>query len=254
MLNGLYTATSGLVMQQKRTEVIANNLANIDTKGYKRDVATFSQYMANPSVSPDDMIRASKYNKMINATTRLDDISTSYSIGHLQETGREFDFALTNPNAFFVVDTPFGIRFTRNGDFTVDSEGDLVTQEGFKVLSSTTQAQNVPVAQGSRFTVSDTGDILVNGVATGKIATAEFNDLTKLQKIGSNLFTAIDTLPEDSEFPGVEAGFLEGSNVNPMQEMVRMIEANRQFETYQKLITTIDDLNNKAINTVGAAS
>jgi flagellar basal-body rod protein FlgG len=223
MLNGMYTATAGLVMQQKRTEVIANNLANLDTKGFKRDVATFSQYMAKASESPDDMIRASKYNKMINATTRLDNISTSFSMGYMKETSREFDFALTNPNAFFVVDTPFGIRFTRNGDFTVDSEGDLATQEGYKVLSSLTQAQPVPVTQGERFVVSDTGDILVNGVPTGKIATAEFEDTTKLQKIGSNLFAAIDTLPEDSEFPGIESGYQEGSNVNPMQEMVRII-------------------------------
>ncbi len=254
MLNGLYTAASGLMMQQKRVDVIANNLANIDTKGYKRDVATFSQYLANPTGTPDDIIRNSDYNKMINATTRLDDISTDFSIGYMKETGRSLDLTLTNPDAYFAVDTPFGIRFTRNGDFTVDTEGDLATQEGYKVLSSLTTAQPIPVNQEGMFDVSNTGEIYVDGVATGRIAIAQFEDTKNLQKIGSNLFAAIDTIPVDSQYPGLEQGFLEGSNVNPMQEMVRMVEANREFETYQKLVQSIDDMNNQAINTVGSFS
>jgi flagellar basal-body rod protein FlgG len=70
--------------------------------------------------------------------------------------------------------------------------------------------------------------------------------------VGSNLYAAVDMLPEDSLNPGIEQGFLEGSNVNPLAEMVRMIEANRTFETYQKIVTTIDELNSKAVNNVGA--
>ncbi|TCK62115.1 flagellar basal-body rod protein FlgF [Seleniivibrio woodruffii] len=255
MLNGIYTATSGLLVQQRRMDVISNNLANANTKGYKTDTATFSQYLANAGKHPDDVIRNSLYNKTINATARLDGIQTDFSMGSMQETGRSMDFALTNPKSYFAVDTPFGIRFTRNGDFTVDMDGELTTQEGYKVLSNLTVPQNVQVPQGGvPFVVSETGDILVNGVAAGRLATAEFDDMTKLEKVGSNLFAAVDMLPAESENPGIEQGFLEGSNVNPVSEMVRMIEANRSFETYQKVVQTIDELNSKAANSVGSMS
>ncbi|MCD8554021.1 flagellar hook-basal body protein [Seleniivibrio sp.] len=255
MLNGMYTATGGLMVQQRRMDVISNNLANANTKGYKADTAVFSQYLANAGQYPDNIIRDSLYNKTINATARLDDIKTDYSMGNMQETGRQFDFALTNPNAYFAVDTPFGIRFTRNGDFTVDSEGELTTQDGFKVLSNLTVPQNIPIPQNAQsLVVSENGDLLVNGVPTMRIATAQFEDMDKLEKVGTNLFAAVDMLPEESENPGIEQGFLEGSNVNPLSEMVRMIEANRTFETYQKVVTTIDELNNKAVNSVGSMS
>ncbi|MGE4266615.1 MAG: flagellar hook-basal body protein [Deferribacterales bacterium] len=255
MLNGMYTATGGLMVQQRRMDVISNNLANANTKGYKADTAVFSQYLANAGQYPDNIIRDSVYNKTINATARLDDIKTDYSMGNMQETGRGLDFALTNPNSYFAVDTPFGIRFTRNGDFTVDSEGELTTQDGFKVLSNLTVPQNIPIPQNAQtLVVAENGDVLVNGVPTVRIATAEFEDMDKLEKVGTNLFAAVDMLPEESENPGIEQGFLEGSNVNPISEMVRMIEANRTFETYQKVVTTIDELNNKAVNSVGSMS
>lgn len=253
MLNGIYTAASGLMMEQKRVDVIANNLANVDTHGYKKDTPVFSQYLANAGKTPDDLIRSSDYNKMINATSRLDSISTSYEMGDMQETGRNLDFALTNPNSYFAVDTPFGVRFTRNGDFTIDSDGQLATQEGYKVLSSISQPQYITIPTGA-YSVTDTGDIMVNKVATDKIATAEFPDTTKLQKMGNSLFAAVDTIPADSQNPGLETGYLEGSNVNPIQEMVRMIEANRSFETYQKVVQTLDDISNKAVNSVGSLS
>lgn len=253
MLNGIYTATSGLMMAQKRVDVISNNLANVNTNGFKKDTPTFSQYLANATGNPDDMIRSSDYNKMINATTRLDNITTSHSMGFMQETGRTLDFAMTNPNAYFAVDTPFGIRFTRNGDFTVDSDGQLATQEGYKVLSSLTQPNYINVPQNG-FSVAENGDIIVNNVVTDKIATGEFADQTNLQKIGNSLFAAIGTLPTDSADPGVQTGYLEGSNVNPISEMVSMIEANRDFETYQKVVQTIDDISNKAVNSVGSLS
>ncbi|WP_303851758.1 flagellar hook-basal body protein [Seleniivibrio woodruffii] len=255
MLNGMYTATGGLLVQQRRMDVISNNLANASTKGYKSDTAVFSQYLANAGKYPDDVIRNSTYNKTINATSRLDGIKTDFAMGNMQETGRSLDFALTNPNAYFAIDTPFGIRFTRNGDFTVDSEGELTTQEGYKVLSNLTVPQNIQIPQNAQtLVIAENGDVLVNGVPTMRIATAEFEDMDKLEKVGSNLFAAVDMLPEESENPGIEQGFLEGSNVNPVSEMVRMIEANRTFETYQKVVTTIDELNNKAVNSVGSMS
>jgi len=253
MLNGIYTATSGLAMQHKRVEVIANNLANINTIGHKKEIPVFSEYIANAGDHPDDMIRNSDYNKMINSTVRMHDVQTSFAQGHMRETGDRYDFALTQENTFFAVDTPFGMRFTRDGSFVVDEEGELATKDGYKVLSNLSTPQYIQIPQGQDFIFGDNGDILVNGAPINQMAIAEFEDVKNLQKVGRNIYTAVDAIPEDAEDPKMAQGYLEGSNVNPIQEMVRMIDASRGFETYQKMVQTIDELNNKAVNEVGSA-
>jgi len=249
MLNGLYTATSGLMMQQKRMDVISSNLANINTIGHKKELPIFAEYIANASETPDDIIRNSDYNQMINSTTRLYDIKVSFEQGYLKETGKNTDMALTNPNAFFAIDTPFGVRFSRNGEFTVNEQGELVTMEGYPVLSNLEAQQNVVIPEGG--IITEEGTILLDGAPVGNIELVQFENLNNLQKTGKNLYAALDTLPAPAENPGLTTGYLEGSNVNPVDEMVRMIDASRGFETYSKIIKTFDELNSKAVNEVG---
>lgn len=249
MLNGLYTVTSGMMMQQKRMDVISSNLANINTTGHKKEVALFSEYIANASETPDDIIRDSDYNKMINSTVRLHDIAVNFEQGYMKETGRDMDMALTNPNAFFAVDTPFGVRFTRDGSFTVNEEGELTTMDGYNILSNMDALQNVVIPEGG--VVTEEGGILLDGALVGAIEIVQFEDLGNLQKTGKNLYVALDTLPEQAENPGLYTGYLEGSNVNPVDEMVKMIEASRGFETYSKIIQTFEDMNSKAATEVG---
>jgi flagellar basal-body rod protein FlgG len=159
MINGLYTATSGMAMQQKRLDVISQNLANLNTIGHKKEVPVFAEYIANASENPDDIIRNSDYNQMINSTVRLYDIQTSFEQGYLKETANNMDMALTNPNAFFAVDTPFGIRFTRNGEFTVNDQNELTTMEGYKVVSNMDSMQPVQMVEGATITEDFTQDI-----------------------------------------------------------------------------------------------
>jgi flagellar basal-body rod protein FlgG len=253
MLNGLYTATSGLAMQHKRVEVIANNLANLNTTGHKREIPVFSEYIANAGDHPDDVIRNSEYNQMINSTVRMHDIKTSFSQGYLKETGNTYDFALGKENQFFAVDTPFGIRFTRDGEFMVDSDGELATKDGYKLLSNLEVPQYVNIPQDQQVIFSENGDLLLNGAPIDTVAIAQFEDTKNLQKTGKNLYVAVGALPEDAEDPQLIQGYVEGSNVNPIQEMVRMIDASRGFESYQKMVQTVDDLNSKAVNEVGSA-
>lgn len=250
MLNSLYTATSGLAMQQKRMDVIASNLANLNTIGHKKEVAVFSEYIANPSETPDDFIRNSDYNKMINSTVRMDDIKVSFEQGYLRETGNKMDMALTDPNAFFAVDTPFGVRFTRNGEFMLNDQRELITTEGYKVLSNMDSLQPVTLQDDS--IITEDGSILIDGARVGGIELVQFADTANLQKTGKNMFVAIDTLPEASEKPGLMTGYVEGSNVNPIDEMVRMIEASRGFESYSKIIQSIQEMDDKAVNQVGS--
>lgn len=249
MLNGLYTATSGMMMQQKRMDIISSNLANLNTIGHKKEVPVFAQYIANPSDSPDDFIRNSDYNKMINTTVRLYDVKVNFQEGYLRETDRNLDMALSNPNAFFAVDTPFGVRFTRNGEFQFNDQGELVTSEGYNVMSNMDAQQPVTIPAGG--TVNEDGTILLNGAPVGNIEVVQFKDTSNLQKMGENLYAAVDTLPEQAENPGIMTGYLEGSNVNPVEEMVKMIEASRGFETYSKVISAYEDMNSKAAGDVG---
>lgn len=250
MLNSLYTATSGLTMQQRRMDVISSNLANLNTVGHKRETAVFSQYIANPSEHPDDIIRNSDYNKMINTTVRLDGIHTDFQEGYLKQTGRNLDMAFSNPKAFFAVDTPFGVRFTRDGQFTLNNNNELVTMDGYKVLSNVDNLQPVRLQDGS--TITEDGDIMLNGARVGGLDVVQFEDTSKLQKVGENLYAAVDTLPDAVNNPGIQTGYLEGSNVNPVQEMVKMIETSRGFESYSKVIQTIQEIDDKAVNQVGS--
>ncbi|PLX71332.1 MAG: flagellar biosynthesis protein FlgG [Denitrovibrio sp.] len=250
MLNGLYTATSGLAMQQKRMDTISSNLANLSTIGHKREVALFSEYLPNPTDHTNDIIRQSDYNKMINSTVRLDDIKVSFEQGYLKETGRDYDMALSTPNAFFTVDTPFGVRFSRNGEFLLNENRELITMDGYNVLSNMEAMQPVVIPEGS--TITEDGTILLDGAPVGNIDIMQFDDLTALQKTGSNLYVAIDALPEPAENPGLTTGYLEGSNVNALTEMVKMIEAARGFETYSKVISSFEEMNSKAATEVGS--
>ncbi|PLX67828.1 MAG: flagellar biosynthesis protein FlgG [Denitrovibrio sp.] len=249
MLNGLYTATSGMAMQQKRMDIIASNLANINTVGHKKEIPVFSEYIPNKTEHTNDIIRDSDYNKMINSTVRLHDIKVSFEQGYLKETGQELDMALGNPKAFFAVDTPFGIRFTRDGSFTTNDRNELTTMEGYNIVSNINTAQAVRIPEGA--VVTEEGDILVDGAPIGAIDILEFEDTANLQKSGKNLYIAVDALPQPAENPGLITGYLEGSNVNPIDEMVRMIEASRGFESYSKIIASFETMNAKAVNEVG---
>jgi len=248
MLNGLYVAASGMMMQEKIVNNVANNLANVHTNGYKKDGFTFRNYIAKAKEYPEDIIRGSLYNQTINRTVQLDKNYLDLSLGDVHQTGNKFDLALGNKDAFFVVDTPFGIRYTRDGAFTLNSNNELVNSSGYKLLST----NNQPIVINGRDVVFlSSGEIMVDGVQVDSLNIASFDDLERLQKVGRNLFAAIDTLPNEVVDPVLMQGYLEKSNVNAVSEMVKMIEANRGFETYQKVIQTIDQLNDKASNEIG---
>lgn len=254
MQNGLYVATSGMLMQSRRIEFIANNLANINTTGFKKDVPVFTEYFPVDKEYPQNIIRTTEYNKAMNATVKLSEVKTDFSVGNLRETGKKLDFAISDPNAFFVVDTPFGIRYTRDGSFVINENSELVTAEGYNVLSNIDDAAPQPVMLPDNFTVSEMGEILnEEGEMLEQIGIAHFEDKNNLQKVGHNLYAAVGVIPEQALYPGLNSGYLEGSNVNSVLEMVRMIDALRGFETYQKVIQSIDSINGTVINTVGKA-
>jgi flagellar basal-body rod protein FlgG len=246
MQNGLYVATSGLLMQQMRVDNISNNLSNVNTNGFKKDLALFSDYRPVDKRFPQNWVQKTLYNKTINSSVKLDDIYTNHEQGHFVPTNNSLDLALEDPNNFFAVETPWGIRYTKNGEFTLNSDGEMVTRDGFNVLDANTNAPiQIPQNMGA-ISITKEGQVFAGDTNIAQVGVAHFNDLEYLQKVGHNLYTAVDILPQVPENPTVLQGFVESSNVNPIQEMVLMVDAMRGFEMYQKMIQTYDTLNEQA--------
>ncbi len=215
----------------KIVDVITNNLANANTTGFKRDFGHVLQNEAG-----------------FDAGTQVD-----LSPGDLITTGNELDVAI-NGNGFFVIDTPGGPRYTRSGNFGLNSAGELVTKDAMKVLSTS----GVPIAVGEgKIEIRDGGVVTVDGneVATLKIVT--FSDPVKLEKEGFYRLKwngTPDGIQPVSD-PQVKGGYLERSNVNAIDEMVHLMSAYREFEAVQRTLKTLmTDMNSKLIQELGRLS
>ncbi len=176
-------------------------------------------------------------------------LNTDFSQGHVQRTENKLDLALGD-EGFFKVSTPDGIRYTRDGNFTLNNQGVLINQEGFPV-----QGNNGEVSiNGENIQINKAGDITVDGVAVDTLSVVTFEDLNKLEKQGADLFVYTGDAEVDEQEPelfSVNQGALEGSNVQVVDEMVTMIDHHRMYETFQKMMMTFDEVDGKAITEVG---
>lgn len=261
---GIFAAVSGAMAQNSRLDTIANNLANVNTTGFKKDRQVFSEYLSSYE-KPDNSIMVPRIPASIesfydmqggdNAYVNPAGTYTNFEQGLIKSTGSPLDMALEG-KGFFEVLTPEGVRWTRNGSFQIDNDGRLVTKEGLPVLR---EGQNDPsqrtIQLSSRnITVSQTGDIYDGGNALGKLAVVDFVNPDDLKKMGSSLYSAGNSptaIPQTAREARVQQGFVEGSNVNVVEEMTDMITANRVFEATQQAIKGHDQMDDKLINTVG---
>ena len=218
----LYRNISGALAQEHRLSVTANNLANAATPGFKQDVPVFKDFIVFRT-QPD------------------------LSQGQLARTERPLDLALSGPG-FFQIDTPNGPRYTRNGALTLTGEGQLVTQDGWPVAGSVT----IPAA-AKEITVTAEGEVLADGERAGAIELVEFEDPKQLEKEGMSLFRTVDpsVVPQPAADTRLEQGFLEASNVNVTESMIQLIDLNRCYEAYQKIIQSFEETDTRIINDVG---
>jgi len=279
MIRGWYTGASGMAAQQVRLDAIANNLANIDTDGYKRDVTVskaFAQLLLrrmnddgvylHPLGSGDMAPIIGKLGTGVEAN----EVFTEMEQGALKGTESDFDLALDG-KGFMCVQTPTGERYTRNGSFILGKEGYLETKEGFPVLGENGPIQikenNFQIDKDGRVWVNadyqDDPELMVgreqnewtNPVLLDTIKIVEFETVRYIAKQGSSLWKETEEsgpalTMEGQARPTVLQGFTEASNVNPVTEMVRMIEVNRAYEANQKTIQTEDASLGKLINEV----
>jgi flagellar basal-body rod protein FlgG len=278
MIRGWYTGASGMRAQQWRLDTVANNLANVDADGYKRDVAAFKSFpeLLLRRTGDDGVYRhpfgsadAAPVMGKLGTGVELNELYTNFDQGAMKETQNDFDIALDG-KGFFAVATPWGERYTRNGSFQLGKEGYLETKEGYPVLGEhgplRVKANNFQVDKDGRIWINaayaDDPEILVSRenniweetALLDTLKLVEFDLDRYLEKQGSSLYRESDTsgpaqVIEEGR-PKVIQGFTEASNVDPVVEMVRMIEVNRAYEANQKVIQASDTMLGTLINQV----
>jgi len=236
-------AVKGCLKEEIRMDIVSNNLANSSVIGFKKTRISF-QDMLGMALSSTNILGSGKGSDNDNALTLKMDLSP----GDTRFTGNKLDFAI-NGDGFFKVETAEGIRYTRKGDFTLDTKRNLVTQGGDKVLG---EGGPIVIPDGD-FAVDRDGRIKVNGEQVAKITVVNFENFDKFMLEGKCLFRN-EGGEQEKPMPAetsVQQEFVELSNVNAAEEMVQMIHCLRAFESYQKAIQVLDGINNKIINDVG---
>jgi len=277
MIRGIYTGASGMLAQMNRLDVISNNLANVDTTGYKKDVTLQKAFpelllrrMNDNGVKkfPFGSVDLAPVVGKLGTGVETNEVYTQFTQGSLKITENDFDLALEG-KGFFAVMTPYGERYTRNGEFTLDPNGILVTSQGYPVLGEKGTIQ----LKENNFKIDQDGKIFINPLYAedparlvsslendweqaellDRLKLTDFKRTRYLKKQGDSLWRSTEYSgdafsAEGENRPKIHQGFLEGANVNPVQEMVKMIEVNRTYEANQKVIQTQDSLAGRLIN------
>ena len=254
MIRGIYTAGTGMLTQMNRMDVVANNIANSDTTGFRRDLAvtrSFTDRFMNALGNPTTPFRFGDTRRIgqVRPGNFVDEVYTDFSTGSVRHTGNPFDIAIEG-EGFFVIQAGEGApnRYTRSGAFVLDSERTLRTREGHAVLDA--QGATISVPDGASIEVNDGGGIMVDGVLAASIGLVSFEDPQSLRKFGENLFDRTEASVEQPFGGRLLAGYLENSNVNTVREMVEMINIQRNFEANQRMVTIQDNTLNLAVNEI----
>ncbi len=300
MWRGLYTAATGMITEQKRTDVIANNLANAATTGYKRDLAVHREFenmlikrvydkadggsigmtaegfniLGNLGTSSDDVTRIKGFSVdsqnndgigQLGLGDYISDIAVDYEQGPLETTGNIFDLAISG-RGFFAVQTPEGVRYTRNGAFFRNQNGVLQDIRGYNLLANNGQPITIPQNIGNdRVIITGNGEIFAadqqnqpqNRIA--QIQFVQFNNRLQTQKQGNNLFYPVADANGNVAQPQpatgqILQGMLEKSNTQIVNEMVELIHNQRMYEAGSKAVTTQDTMLDASVNQVGRLS
>ncbi len=276
MLRGLYTAALGMLTQQTRTDVIANNLANADTNGYKRDELISSEFKSMLIHRIDDPSDARNIFDLQHIDTAREyllhdtvaaggpgspaigrlglgsevaEIATDRSQGPLEKTGNKLDLAIMG-NGYFAISTPNGVRYTRDGNFYRSATGQLVTVNNQAVLNDQGKPIYLP-PEVANVSIGTDGTITAGGQELGKIALAWFSDRNALLKQGNDLYRPQRGARPQASTASIQQGYLEKSNTNVARAMVNLIDNYRTYEADSKALTTQDSLLDKAVNDVG---
>ncbi|SHO49469.1 flagellar basal-body rod protein FlgF [Anaerocolumna xylanovorans] len=255
MVKGLFTSWTGMANEQKRLDVITNNLANAATTGYKKDGVTNQSFRNLLTYKVKDMSEnyTDKQIGKMSLGVKIGEVYTNYDQGSFRSTGNTFDFAIQGKGFFNVSTTDKNgnevVKYTRDGSFTMDQSGKLVDVNG-----------NTLMGEGGEITIPDNtanvkvdenGGIYADGVFVDKIKLTDFTDYSYLKKQGDSFYLAQDGATQLDSTAKIQQGYTEQSNVNVVAEMTSMIAITRAYEANQKVIQTIDGTLDLAANSVG---
>jgi flagellar basal-body rod protein FlgG len=242
MVQGLYLGAQGMTCLVQKQEQISNNLANINTTGYKQSglfLQSYEKYLANDKQEP-----------FVNSEIKSDEVYIDFKEGPMRQTGGNLDCMISG-SGFFNIMTPQGVRYSRNGSFSLDKDGYMVTNDGNKVIGKDGYIRLEKTAAG--IVITEEGEVYQEDQLMGKIKISDFPKPYKMSREGNSCFRPL--LPENPEVPSpgfaVHQGFLEASNINVIHNMVQMISAARNYEADQKAIQAQSDTLEKSVNMVG---
>ncbi len=239
MYKGIYVAMTGSTLKMMELDNVANNLANVSTNGFKRTSFSSRLYPINEDL-PQAQNAAYPGARAMAYTGKF---SIDPAQGVVQTTGNPLDTAI-NGEGFFVVDVKGEKNFTRNGSFSIDKDGFLITNNGYKVIGTNDKPINLGKDLKAAPNIATDGSISVEGNNVGKIKMVKVTDIKNMSE---SLYSGKEAGPAKAE---VKQGSLERSNVNPLRELVSMITAEREFQTIQQMMRTFDQLTSQAVTQI----
>lgn len=255
MLKGLYTSYTGLHNEQNRMDIMANNLANSATVGFKKEGATSQAFNDILAYKLQDQSQIGNLPKNIGVNTpgvKIGEVYNDYTQGSFQTTDNTFDLALGG-EGFFTIEFKnkageISTKYTRAGDFTMDKGGYLVTKEGDYVLGTNGRIRLNPLLETS---IDKSGRVMQNGAVVGTLRITDFEDYDYLEKYGETYFQPVEGYKVKAADAEVYSGYLEASNVQVVSEMVEMINITRAYESNQKIMQTYDQTLEISVNQLG---
>ncbi len=282
MLKGLYTAYTGMINEQHRMDVMTNNLANADTIGYKKEGSTSQAFDNVLAYKIKDLSEAANLPKLLSSPKAVDEYERNneanpdymqnrvrrvgmnlgvkigenyvdYSEGPIKETGNTFDLAISDRGFFAVEYTnkagETSVKYTRDGNFTMNLQGYLQTQDGDYVLDE--NGRRIRMNTALPVSIDRGGNITQDGDYVATIGLTDFEDYNYLEHFGENFFEPVEGATEIETDSQLYSGYLEMSNMSTVTEMVNMIAIQRHYESNQKVITTYDETLDIAVNQLG---
>lgn len=248
MVYGIYQSAAGLQLNQYRQDVLANNLANLETAGFKHDLTVVRE---RPSATREGAGRPDWSDPSLAGLTGGSYVSPTYTAftqGPLRSTGGRLDVAIVG-DGFFEVQDGDQVRYTRDGRFAINVRGELVTPAGLKLLGESGAPITVPLDQIDEVAITQDGDVRAGKNELGRLSIVDFEDKNGLRKVGGNAFEAVSVSPVSTSAT-LKPQFIEGSTVEPTQAMVSMIEVNRAYELNATLIGLADGTLGRAVNDI----
>lgn len=262
MVRGLYTAASGMLAEALRLDVVANNLANVDTVGFKRDrtiAKAFPEMLIrrvnDPVTVAGISVPHAPYIGVLGTGVALEGTYTDMQQGALRSTGRPLDVALLGPGFLAVQYGENELAYTRDGRLHVDAQGWLTDSAGRLVMGmeGPIRIYEPGAEPPETIQIRTDGGVVVDGVLAGQLAQYQFSGAPFLERMGENLWRATEASGEAEAGPAhVEAGALEASNVNVVAEMVKMIQVQRAYEANQRAVQAHDQILERAVNEIAS--